>query len=379
MEKKMKIAYLVSRDPHDKRSWSGINYSCLQQLERYADVDIIIPQRDTFDTIVEKIYKAQARLQGKFYNAEFLPFWSKRIGRKLSNDLANKDYDAVFMIGAPLGSYLKTNIPILYYSDATYHLMLEYYYKNLSPQSIRHGNELQKLTLQNNTINMFASEWARQDAINFYGIPADKCIVGHFGANVDTGNFQKAEPEEDVVNLLFVGVEWQRKGGDVAVECVRYLNKVSKDKKFVLHLVGIHPPYEITDEFVKVYGFLNRNIPEQAQQMIHLREIADLFVLPTRAECAGIVFCESSAYGIPSITYDTGGIGSYVVNGENGYRLPMTATGKDFADKILDILADGDKLAYMKQKAVEMYKDHMNWDALGDKIYEVIMELKKKK
>ena len=50
----------------------------------------------------------------------------------------------------------------------------------------------------------------------------------------------------------------------------------------------------------------------------------------------------------------------------------MGSTGDDFANKILDVLADQGKLEYMQQKAGEMYKERMNWDALGDRFREVI-------
>ena len=111
----------------------------------------------------------------------------------------------------------------------------------------------------------------------------------------------------------------------------------------------------------KIYGFLNRNIPEQQELLISLREKADIFILPTQAECAGIVFCESSAYGIPSITYDTGGIGDYVINGENGYRLPIGASGKEFARVIMDLVNSPGKLNEMRKNAKEMYSKELNW------------------
>lgn len=378
MEKnKKKIAYILTQDPRDKRSWSGICYSCLQQLEKHFDVETFVFQPTWLEHKIIMVEKVVARLRGQRVQYPFFTWYAKRVGTRVNQALQGKNYDAIFMIGSVVGAYIKTDTPIVYYTDANYHQMVDYYWKNTTARNIREGNDIQKRSLKNNTVNLFASDWAKQDAVDFYGIPEEKCVVGHFGANVDTANFHKAEPEKGIVNLLFVGVEWQRKGGDVAVECVRQLNKLSKDRKYILHLVGIKPPYEIKDDYIKVYGFLNRNIPEQQDLMIHLREIADFFVLPTRAECAGIVFCESSAYGIPSITYDTGGIGSYIVNGENGYRLPMTANGKDFADKILDILSDGNKLAYMKQKAVEMYNDHMNWDALGEQIEKIVNGVKK--
>ena len=75
-----------------------------------------------------------------------------------------------------------------------------------------------------------------------------------------------------------------------------------------------------------------------------------------RAECSALVFCEASAYSLPIITYDTGGVGDYVINGKNGYRLPLEASGKDFANKIIDILHDEAELEKMQKCARTMYE-----------------------
>ena len=55
-------------------------------------------------------------------------------------------------------------------------------------------------------------------------------------------------------------------------------------------------------------GFLNKNIPEQYQKLITIMGRCNLFLLPTKAECAGIVLCEASAFGLPIFTFDTGGL-----------------------------------------------------------------------
>lgn len=369
---KKRIAYVIGQDPGDRRTWSGIGFSCLEQLRRFYDVDIVLGRNTLIEGTIRLCIMVWRKLCFSHSLGNFISIVSKSKGRRISRILAKKKYDGIFLIGTDLGAYLKTDVPILYFSDATFNLMVGYYWPNASRISIREGDIMQKRCLENSTYCMFASKWALDDAVNYYGIPRDKCLIGKFGANVDTSSFAHAAPDDKTVNLLFVGVDWKRKGGDIAVECVRQLNDIDKSRCYILHLVGVKPPYKIEDSNIKVYGFLNRNIPEQQKLMISLREKADIFILPTQAECAGIVFCESSAYGIPSITYDTGGIGDYVVNGENGYRLPPGSSGKDFARVIADLLNTPGKLAYMGRRAQEMYSTELNWNHLGDTIHEVL-------
>lgn len=373
MENKKKMIYIDGANPNDKRSWSGIPYNLVQQLKRHYQVEAIYMPDNKVEKMFCLTYKVFWRLLGKKNDPCFTKTYAKMKSSRVTHLLKNKKADVVFFRGSNLAAYAETNIPQrVYFSDACFHQMVDYYFYHLTDANINDGNEVQRRAMELCNINVFASHWALRDAVDFYHIPEQNCHIGYFGASVDTSEFKRQPHSSDLVNLLFVGVDWDRKGGEIAVECTKLLNQKNPSRRYILHFVGCNPPYEIKDENIKFYGFLNRNIPEQAQTMIHLREQADIFILPTKAECAGIVFCESSAYGIPSITFDTGGIGDYVINGENGYRLPMGSTPENFANKILDVLSDTGKLKYMQEKAAQMYKEKMNWDSLGDKFKEFI-------
>lgn len=53
-------------------------------------------------------------------------------------------------------------------------------------------------------------------------------------------------------------------------------------------------------------------------------------------------------------TYDTGGIGNYVIDGYNGYRLRLGASANDFSVKIKETLFDG-KLTKLSGNALQFY------------------------
>jgi glycosyltransferase involved in cell wall biosynthesis len=108
-------------------------------------------------------------------------------------------------------------------------------------------------------------------------------------------------------------------------------------------------------------GFLNKSFPEQYDKYIQIVQMCHLFLLPTRAECAGIVFGECSAYGIPIYTYDTGGIGDYVFNEQNGYRLPITAGPEEFAEKIVSTLSV-EKQQSLHEGCLRVYRERLSWN-----------------
>ncbi|MDY2686439.1 MAG: glycosyltransferase [Selenomonadaceae bacterium] len=51
--------------------------------------------------------------------------------------------------------------------------------------------------------------------------------------------------------------------------------------------------------------------------------------MPTHAECAGIVFCESSAYGLPSLAYQMGGISSLIKDNVTGKLFSLEDTSME--------------------------------------------------
>jgi hypothetical protein len=356
----------------DRTAWSGIPFSIMKELSKYYNVTTVAinakPSR--LDRVVSAIERI---LKKRMISGEHLISTAKKASFQVENLIKENSYSCVFVIGGLNIAYVENNVPIIYFSDAVFSNMIDYYWYHASKKFIKEGNIVQQKSLSNATKVVLTSQWAGNEAINYYQTDASKIELIHFGANIEVE--QVVHRKHDNINLLFVGVDWERKGGTIAVECVRHLNKIDKKNKYVLHLVGAKPPYKISEDYIKVYGFLNRNEKKQREQLDFLRETADIFILPTKAECAGIVFCEACAYGLPSITFATGGTPDYVEDGMTGYTLPLGATYKEFADKIYTLANDSDSLEKMKQNARQKYENDLNWKVFGKKLNKVIEQL----
>ena len=135
-------------------------------------------------------------------------------------------------------------------------------------------------------------------------------------------------------------------------------------------LKSIPPEYE-NHPHVTNLGFLNKNNPEQYKLYVDTIRQSHLLLLPTKAECAGIVFSEAAAYGLPTYTYLTGGTGNYVIDGVNGYALPPTATAKDFADAI-ECSLGAEQQQKLQEGALKMYRERLSWDAWARRFREII-------
>ncbi len=376
----MKIGFASRLNPLDKRSWSGTAYYSYQQIKKNHEVEIF---NYKWTWRVREWLTMQKSLNRRFYKkqtaVEFLRSYAKYFSKQLQKDLEKRRVDVLFVsASSQLIAYLETDIPIVYMTDATFQQLEGYYpyFSNLAGYNIRQGIELDKKAFQHSAHCMLASEWNKNSAIHDYGINAEKISVVPCGANMD--RIPSAEELRSngtgKCNLLFLGVEWERKGGDIALETFRLLKQKGVDPH--LYIIGCVPPHDLTNEKnVIVIPFLDKNKKEDFQQLHTIFLGTDLLLLPTRAECAGVVFSEASAYGIPSITTDTGGVGTYIKNGVNGFALPLQLGAAAYAEKISQLFADKQSFQNLKLSSRKYYEENLNWDRWGKRFTEIAERL----
>jgi glycosyltransferase involved in cell wall biosynthesis len=126
---------------------------------------------------------------------------------------------------------------------------------------------------------------------------------------------------------------------------------------------------------MKVYSFLNKNDKEDLATFNSILQQTHLLFLPSKAECFGIVFCEASAYGIPSITTNTGGISNAVYNGINGYCLDINSIPNDYYVKIVELIEDKDKYKALSDSSRELYLTKLNWANWANEVTDVITKI----
>lgn len=87
---------------------------------------------------------------------------------------------------------LRSNKPIIYYTDGTFNKMINYYWFDFSLNAIEEGNRMEQLTVEKSKYNFRASEWAAQSTINDYGASRKDTYVFPFGADVPN-NIKRAK------------------------------------------------------------------------------------------------------------------------------------------------------------------------------------------
>lgn len=378
--KKIKIAYYTVVDPLDKRSWSGIPYYLGQALQKHnCEVHFLGPVE--VPALLNKFFRAVAKLNRILFNSEYFVkhslLWGWYASRILKTRMKEHNYDCICAPGATTElAFLKTNTPVIYAMDATFNLISNYYledYKNISRLSKWEGDYLERKALGKSFLTIYSSRWAADSAVNDYGYNRNNIFITPLGANMDfvppkDGIFKKQKNE--TLTLLYLAVEWERKGGYIAFETSLYLNNIYGIKTKLV-VCGCEPPEEFNHPYMEVIPFLNKNIPEQSKRFVDLLSTTHFLVLPTRADCSLIVACEANAYGIPVITTDTGGVADVVKNGVNGYCLPYNAKSDAYAKTIAELYADKDKYNEMVSTCRQEYEENLNWDKWAEHFIEL--------
>ncbi|MCC2668554.1 MAG: glycosyl transferase group 1 [Armatimonadetes bacterium] len=156
------------------------------------------------------------------------------------------------------------------------------------------------------------SEWAKASLVADYGVVPEKVTVIPPGIDTDRWRFpDRTERRGGGLNILFVGGDFQRKGGDTLLEAFQLL---PRSLGAHLHLVtGTQGVAEGVPGVTVHHG-----ITANSEALLRLFAEADLFVFPTRADCLPLAVMEALAAGLPVITTRVGALAEAVVHGETG-------------------------------------------------------------
>jgi glycosyltransferase involved in cell wall biosynthesis len=374
----LRIAYVTTYDARDVHAWSGTGNAITECLIHAGfGLDFVGLREREPARLLTRAAKLAYRAAGTRLLREREPLVSRGYAAQAARRLRSVDHDIVFSPGTvPIG-YLATTRPIVFWTDATFDGMVDYYesFTGLSRRTLRNGHALEQNALDRCHLALYSSEWAANSALELYRVDPRKVHVVPFGANVSD------PPSRDEVvaaiddrdpgrcDLLFVGVEWDRKGGEVAVAAAEAMNRAGRPTE--LHVVGCVPPRRLPG-FVRVHGFISKRDPAGRQRLAALYARAHFVIGPSKAEAYGLAFAEACCYGVPVLAADTGGVATIVRDGVNGHLLPPDPSGDAYAHIALGIMEDPNEYRRLALGARREYETRLNWGAAGARVRQLI-------
>jgi len=378
MSRKPVIAYVSSSDPFNKRVWSGTHYSIYKSLTQLGTVKICGPFEPRFRLFLGAIInQLLLKLTGKRFDYRHSFLVAKAYGAYFKKQINAIRPDIII---APAASaeiaFLDTDIPIIYMTDGTFESCLNYHkaLTNLIQFNITEGHSIERRAITKSHRIIVSSDWAAQSVIHHYHKPAHQVICLPYGAN-----FESLPHKVDFhlpnkpFRLLFVGVYWESKGGDIAFKAFELLKKKGIDVSFTI--MGCNPPERYKNDQVTIIPFLDKNSEEGQEKMKEVYSTHHLLLLPTRFDCTPIVINEASAFGIPSLVANSGGVSGHLIEGKNGFLLPYDDQGDGYAKLIESLIDDPNKYADLRLSSRKIYEEELNWDHWRISVQNVINEL----
>jgi glycosyltransferase involved in cell wall biosynthesis len=373
-------AYVTTGDAADVRTWSGIFYYAAQAL---AAQSIVVDRFGPLQTRYNKLFRAKSGiyrfLLGRRHHRDREPVVARHYARQVMSRLG-PEHDVVFGVGTiPLG-YLECEQPIIAWSDATFAAMIDFYsiFTNLSAATIRNAQALERAALRRCRFVIYSSDWAAESAITDYGIDRGRVAVVPFGANLGSElSYTEAEAAidartEGACQLLFIGKEWERKGGPRAVEIAAALNAAGLPTR--LDVVGSWPGRVKPPPFVNLLGLVDKSLPEGYETLRSLLTRSHFLVLPARADCTPIVVSEAAAHALPTLATNVGGIPTVVRDGVNGKLFEPDADAAEYAAYVLDVLSSTSRYRELALSSLDEYRRRLNWRAAGASVRRLIEE-----
>jgi glycosyltransferase involved in cell wall biosynthesis len=240
----------------------------------------------------------------------YMRMWSARISSWFDSVIDPARFDIVHVTTENNALALpaltkRTGIPYSVYIDATTTQFCgDFGYSRLTGAPVIAG---ERAIYGNAAFVACMSEWARSSVITDYGVDESRAVLVRSAVDLPALG-EDRRPHAGLVKLVYVGNDWNRKGGG---RILRWHQEHFADQA-ELHFIGRKLP-AISGRNVIVHGAMDRD-----RLMDEILPSMDVFVLPTREDMTPWVIIEAQSLRLPVVSSRVGAIGEMVVHGETG-------------------------------------------------------------
>jgi glycosyltransferase involved in cell wall biosynthesis len=367
----MKVLYVAYHDPYDRDLASGSDFYYHQAAKDNGfDVKTIGPF-STRPIWPERILAGLYQRTGKRYTKYALTTaW--RASHATNEAVKKWKPDVILTIYPPALVFYRGIAPCIIRVDTTIFGM-ESIYPLYGPIALWLTMLQEKRAFRKSAVVITLSTWSKKVLQEAYNVPD-----GHIEVYPQVSNIplQVVPKEIDIpewkalngpIRLLLVGRDYRRKGIDIAIEVVHKLNEMGT--KAELTICGLQGK---SDVYVRFVGPYKKSDPIELEQYVSLYRQAHLLIHPALFEAAGIVPSEAAAFGTPTITNNTGGLGTTVSNGESGIVLPGSSRAEAYVEAITNLISQPQVYFDLCHKTRQRYERELNWGSAGRRLGEII-------
>ncbi len=371
---------LVGRDPFDRRSFSGISYYFFKECERQGlllgAAGCELEGWRKWLLLSLSFHRQKALWRMRYYlNSRYRDQLTRILAGKIPRD---QSIGTLLQIGAMFdgGQLLQKNAYCTSYHDGNIAMRLRSPYgaRGFDERRAAQALEYERKVAQKMDRVFVMGDYLAQSFEEDLGVSPKRIINISHGANLD--EIPSPDPQKNYASLevLFVAVEFERKGGRVLLPAFQRVRQQIPGA--VLHVIGTRgePPDDLPLENVRWHGFKRKEVPDEAAVILDLYRRCSVFVLPSFYEPFGISVSEAMLYGIAPIITGDWGVAEKVVPGVSGLHV-KAGDEVGLAAALLELLSDPEKAASFGRAARQRGLDFFTWPAVVKNLGKALAEM----
>jgi glycosyltransferase involved in cell wall biosynthesis len=205
-----------------------------------------------------------------------------------------------------------------------------------------------------------ASRAAARSLQDDYGLPAERVTVVGAGSNffpLPPARLRPRRPE-----ILFIGREWERKGGPELLQAFRAVRREVPDARLVV--VG-------TDRVAPEPGVEVRGKLMDRSELAACFESASVYCVPSRFCPFTNSLMEAMAYSLPCVSTTSAGTPDLVADGETGILVEPRDAGA-IAGALLRLLREPELADRMGRAGRQRVERELTWDRVAERMAPVL-------
>lgn len=369
----MELVGFCQGEPYDPLTWSGSNREIFLALRNRgilrAAIDVEVKGLRRYLGAIREYSPNKKVWKQNFLKSPYqFEVRTRTAGYRL--DEFAQAPDAVLQIGAMFdATALHRHIPRYCYLDSNCALSARGGEQSFSFHASEHHKRLafeRERAIYQRSAGIFVfSNFLRNSMIRDFGVDGERVHTVYAGVNLAIPPIDMDAKKEPTI--LFIGKDFERKGGPLLLEAFARVYRVIPEAKLVI--AGATPA--VNHPNVEAVGFIDKNTPDGEARLAALYRRAAVFTMPSHFEPFGIVYAEAMHFGLPCVGVNHYAIPEIVQDQVTGLVVPP-GDADQLAAALIYLLRNPGVAKRMgfegKRRAEQLFR----WDMVAEKMEAVI-------
>ena len=376
----MRCLLLAEGNARTFDSWSGISQRVVSGLEKgghtVVDVNCDLDGMTRYLAAALSWALARKRWWVRYHlGPRGFSLRSRRAAAAVKNYRDEVDY--VLQFGATFDPGDLQGLPLFLYCDGNAALSTAGIDGGQSEASFLSVEEIEDVKKRESCVYQKArriftfSDRLRRSFISDFSLDTGAVTTIFAGANLDAESvsFDQAHRRMHFPTVLFVGRDFQRKGGDILLSAFARIRKNIPSAELLI--VGCSPKVP-GDSGITVFGNIDRDDPQGEALIRSLFSRASIFCMPTRFEGLSISFLEAMCFSLPCLGASSEwSPAEMIVDGVTGFTVAVDDVGA-LTDRLMTLCLDPVLATAMGTAGRKRALDSFTWDAVVSKMVQGI-------